>query len=70
MKAGGGFIEDEEGVAVFSSLVSVASLIRWASPPESSVAGWPRRKIRQRKTKYDLVISRKSFGSPFESMCR
>ena len=43
VQARGGLVEDVERapVAIFDS--SVASFTRWASPPDSVVAGWPRR---------------------------
>ncbi len=39
MEAGGGLVQDVDGPA--GALAGVASLMRWASPPESSVEGWP-----------------------------
>ena len=44
MQTGGRLVEDVEGVPAAGRCNSEASLIRWASPPDSSVAGWPRRR--------------------------
>ena len=45
MKTGSGFRRAHRASArAGRAAVSVASLTRWASPPESSVAGWPKRK--------------------------
>ena len=42
VEPGGRFVEDVEGAAGGArGESSVASLTRWASPPESWVAGWP-----------------------------
>jgi len=41
MQAGGGLIENVDGPAGLAFGEFAASLMRWASPPESVVADWP-----------------------------
>ena len=41
VQARGWLVEDVEGAPVLRRCSSLASFTRWASPPDSVVAGWP-----------------------------
>ena len=41
VQAGGGLIQDIDGLSVERRASSVASFTRWASPPDSVVEDWP-----------------------------